>query len=142
MSINHPFSGYGFTPEYQLSGLPYVTGVSPTDTRFKIEFPYVTQWFYLRFTQVARSASISFESTNASTLNKISFEASSGNMFFGPFFLRIKDLNIEQTHGVHVIAGLTSIPRARAPSLVSPINSSVTGSLSAVDTNYFIYNGI
>jgi hypothetical protein len=60
MSINNSFSGYGFAPEYQLSGLPYVTGIAIVDTRFKIEFPYVAQWFYLRFTQVARTASISF----------------------------------------------------------------------------------
>jgi len=142
MSINNSFSGYGFAPEYQLSGLPYVTGIAIVDTRFKIEFPYVAQWFYLRFTQTARTASISFESTDGTTPNTISFESSSGNLFFGPFFLRIKDLNIESTHGVYVIAGLTSIPRSCAPSLVSSFNSSVTGSLSPVDTNYFIYSGI
>ena len=142
MSINNSFSGYGFAPEYQLSGLPYITESLGGNNRFKITFPYVTQWICLRFTQAGRSASISFESTNSTTLNKVSLEATSENMYFGPFFLRIKDLNIENTHGVQIIAGLTSIPRYKAPSLVSPINSSVTGSLSPVDTNYFIYSGI
>lgn len=142
MSIYNASAGYSFAPSYQLSGLPYVTGVGAVTTRYKIELPYVAQWICLRFTQSARKAFISFDSSGSPTNNTIQLESDASTMFFGPYDLRIKDLYIESTDGVYLIAGLTTIPRNSAPSLISPINGSVTGSLSATDTNYFIYPGI
>lgn len=142
MSIYNASAGYGFAPNYQISGLPYVTGIAPSSTRYKIELPYVAQWICFRFTQAGSVAFFSFDSSGSPTNNIMKIESNSSNMFFGPYYLRIKDLYIENSNGVHVIAGLTSIPRNSVPSLVSPVNSSVTGSLSVVDTNYFIYPGI
>jgi len=46
MSLNWPNSNYGFVPEYQASGWPFVKTITGlTTTPVKIEFPYVVRWF-------------------------------------------------------------------------------------------------
>jgi hypothetical protein len=146
MSTNFPLAGYGFAPNYQISGLPFVFSVSPVlpAQRSKIEFPYVTQWICFRFVQAPRTAYVSFDTSGNLTPNILKLEATSNaDLFHGPYFLRIKDIYIEEfSDAVQIIAGLTSIPRETAPELVSSVNSFVTGSLSPIDTNYFIYPGI
>jgi hypothetical protein len=44
MSLNHPKSGLGFVPEYQVSSWPFLTS-SIVDNELKIiDFPGVTRW--------------------------------------------------------------------------------------------------
>ena len=46
MSLNWPQSNYGFAPEYQSSGWPFVKTVTAVDTTAqRIQFPFVTRWF-------------------------------------------------------------------------------------------------
>jgi len=46
MSLNWPNSNYGFVPEYQASGWPFVKTITGLTTgSVKIEFPNVIRWF-------------------------------------------------------------------------------------------------
>ena len=45
MSLKTPQPHYGFVPEYQVSGWPFVKTINALDTTpVKIEFPFVTRW--------------------------------------------------------------------------------------------------
>lgn len=146
MSLYNAISGYGNVAEYQISGTPFVTlslATSP-GARNKIEFPYITQWIVLK-TPASSTGFISMSLDILGAQNRreiVVFTNSTDKKQIGPFNLRIKDMYIGGALNVTVIAGLTSIPRDRAPTLISNLSASLTGSAAPEYTNFFAYSGI
>jgi len=119
-------------PNYQLSGLPYVTS-SGINT---IEFPYLTQWILIR---TATTTRIAFTQGAITTNNEIT-GLSSAFVEMVPLPVRIKKLYITAGSAI-VMAGLTTIENG-----FDLINTASYASLSSStdldSTNIFAYRGI
>jgi hypothetical protein len=133
MALSYPTPSANSVPEYQVSGLPYLTSSTGIQT---ISFPFVSQWIMLR--TAGASATLAFTSTGASTGNVFTVPT---NTTLGPLNLRVTDLYIVGT--TQVIAGLTTVPRDRAFVLASTGSiAALTGSVPATDLNFVSYVGI
>ncbi len=145
MSLYNAISGYGNVAEYQISGTPFVStsGITSVGVYNKIEFPYITQWIILKTGTSAGTISMSFDKLGAQSGREIViFTNSLESKQLGPFHFRVKDIYIGGDTSTTIIAGLTSIPRDRAPTLISNLSSSLTGSAAPEYTNFFAYSGI
>jgi hypothetical protein len=137
MSLYYSTPSANSVPEYQVSGLPYVSiSVFSADVQ-RFEFPFVTQWFYVK----SLNSTIMFSEVGATTLHKFAF---SSPFVQGPFNVRVKDLYIiGGSSTVQVIAGLTTVPRDKAFTLVATGSlAALTGSVPATDLNFVSYVGI
>lgn len=109
--MQYPKSGYGFVPEYQMSGLPWV---SQSSGYAVIDFPYVTQWLHIK--SAGGPTTVAFTLNGLSGSNRFSLPASGT---IGPVDLRIKKLFISGGVGAtwEILAGLTTIEPNMAPPL-------------------------
>jgi hypothetical protein len=142
--LNNPRPGPNYVPEYQVSGIPFVTksiGHEVQDSPIKLEFPHVTQWVVIR--NLANSGSdmrVGFTSNGVQGGGGISGSYSAGdaegpqtnaqsrNYFIVPgntqtprMHLRMKDLYFIRDGSANstftVIAGLTTVHRELFPVL-------------------------
>lgn len=119
-------------PNYQLSGLPFITN-SGVGT---IEFPYLTQWILLR---TATTVRFSF-TQGALTANNEITGLSSAFVEMVPLPVRIKKLYITAGSAI-VMAGLTTIESGF--DLVNTASyATLSGSTDLDSTNIFAYRGI
>ena len=119
-SMQHAYSHHGNTAEYMASGFPWVYhhGADMADQR--IEFPFVTQWVII--SAPSADAHIAFRSSQADVA-----ASTVSNKFVIPqnstICLHIKCVDIyvdsDGQTDVSVMAGLTGIPRADFPSIIS-----------------------
>ena len=119
-------SGPNFTPAYQTSGVPFVTGSNQagglTTSAVKVEFPYVTRFFQIECTG---DKPLVFGFTeNAITDNPSGMQAHcmyvSGSGSTPRLELRCTDIWISAIDGntdYTLIAGLTGIERGAFPTL-------------------------
>lgn len=134
MSYSYSKAGPGFVPEFQISGLPFVTS---SNSAASISFPYLTQWILVRSSGSA--ITMAFTPSGFSTGNRFILPA---NTTLGPLRLRITDLHFSGS-GIQVMCGLTQIDINNCYVLVSTgALTSLTGGLAVTDTNYFAYRGI
>lgn len=135
-----PEPGYNHMPAYQVSGLPYVTSSTATDTPpFKVSFPYITKFITIRAD--GGSLDIGF------TLNGVN----NSNHYVLPnngvltMEVRVKEMYIKGTSTFHLVAGLTGIPTASIPNLTgsyawNPSDPYHTGSNAFA--NVIVYDGV
>ncbi|HNC55842.1 MAG TPA: hypothetical protein PLP33_10395 [Leptospiraceae bacterium] len=119
-------------PNYQISGLPFVT-FSGVNT---IEFPYLTQWILVRTTSTVRLA---FTQGARAVVNEIT-GLSGAFTEMVPFPVRVKKLYI--TAGTcYLLAGLTGIESGFE--LINTASlATISGSTDLGSTNIFAYSGI
>jgi hypothetical protein len=142
--LNNPRPGPNYVPEYQVSGIPFVTrsiGHEVQDSPIKLEFPHVTQWVVIR--NLANSGSdmrVGFTSNGvqggggitgsyaAGNAEGPQTNAQSRNYFIVPgatqtprMHLRTKDMYFIRDGSTNstftVIAGLTTVHRELFPVL-------------------------
>ena len=119
-------------PNYQVSGLPFVTyAVAPAI----VEFPYLTQWIAVRTDTILRAA-FSENALNTSHING----GSTSFVEIVPLNTRIKKLYIVGG-SCYLIAGLTSIESGFE--LINTASlAAISGSTDLDSTNIFAYSGI
>lgn len=122
-------SGFSYVPEYQASGLPYVT--QSVGSSKQITFPFVTQWITIKTS--GSYANVAFTANGLALNNKFIL---SGTAQIGPLNLRIKELFITTGAGgsTEVIAGLTTISPFKAPT--------ISGSVVNGNTVTLAYDGV
>lgn len=119
-------------PNYQISGLPFVT-FSGINT---IEFPYLTQWILVRTTGTVRFA---FTQGARTTVNEITGISSTLTEMV-PLPVRVKKLYIT-VGNCYVLAGLTGIESGFE--LINTASlATISGSTDLDSTNIFAYSGI
>ena len=132
MSLNWPQSNYGFAPEYQVSGWPFVKTVTGlTTTPVKIEFPFVVRWFAFSVHASAhRTVRLGFTENGVDDVegDGCYFILETDNKEIGEhsvkalrFEMKCKELWFRTDTGnnttVSVIAGYTGIPTGSFPIL-------------------------
>ena len=132
--------GYNHMPAYQVSGLPYVTSSTATDTPpFKVSFPYITKFITIR----ADGGSLDIGFTLNGTNNSNHFVLPNNGVL--TMEVRVKEMYIKGTSTFHLVAGLTGIPTASVPNLTSsyawsPSDPYHTGSNAFA--NVIVYDGV
>lgn len=125
-------TGQYFVPNYQISGLPFVTSSGV----MTIEFPYLTQWILVKTTTTVRFA---FTQGAITTNNEIT-GLSSAFVEMVPLPVRIKKLYIT-AGSANVMAGLTTIESGYE--LINTASyATLSGSTDLSSTNIFAYKGI
>ena len=132
--------GYNHMPAYQVSGLPYVTSSTATDTPpFKVSFPYITKFITIR----ADGGSLDIGFTLNGTNNSNHFVLPNNGVL--TMEVRVKEMYIKGTSTFHLVAGLTGIPTASIPNLTgsyawNPSDPYHTGSNAFA--NVIVYDGV
>ena len=135
-----PEPGYNHMPAYQVSGLPYVTSSTATDTPpFKVSFPYVTKFITIR----ADGGSLDIGFTLNGTNNSNHYTLPNNGVL--TMEVRVKEMYVKGTSTFHVVAGLTGIPTASIPNLTgsyawNPSDPYHTGSNAFA--NVIVYDGV
>tara|TARA_R110000851_G_scaffold13056_2_gene44842 strand:+ start:900 stop:1319 length:420 start_codon:yes stop_codon:yes gene_type:complete len=125
--------GLNHTPAYQVSGRPFATGSVSVATATKVDFPYLTRWFQV-INKAATPVNIGFSQigvTNdpAGGTNFLQVNAS-GSGGYGKsevYEIKISELWLSGSTSVDVIAGLTTVPVARASGSTGPSFSGSVG---------------
>tara|TARA_R100000664_G_scaffold32388_1_gene47213 strand:- start:1333 stop:1740 length:408 start_codon:yes stop_codon:yes gene_type:complete len=110
-------AGVNHVGAYQVSGRPFATGSVNCSTATKIEFPTVTRWIYI------------INNDNSSTDCRVGFSqlgVESSNNFFSigqppnngtndtiRLELKVSEIFVSGSDDIDVVAGLTSIDKAR-----------------------------
>lgn len=141
--MQYPAPGFNDVPAYLASGLPFVTASSAPTTALKITFPYVTKFITIR---AAGALNVGFTPDGVSNSNH--YTMANGNYL--TMDVRVKEIYLRKpsgggTTGFQIVAGLTGIPTASAPTLTSsyafnPSDPYFTGSNAY--TNVLVYQGI
>ena len=128
-------------PNYQISGLPYVTqAVGTIASPGIIEFPYLTQWIMVNST-ANFSVNIFFADYRAPNNPNAFQQATTTIDSMRLYFVRTKKLYITSSQPVFVMAGLTGIETGYEyikPNALSLISSS----FDLASTNYYSYGGL
>lgn len=143
MSNSKLTPGSRYVPEFQISGLPFLTRSyhSSTNNPQVFEFPYLTQWVWVYIFN-GTNASVAFTSSGFSTGNLYEIP---GYGILGPLNLAINKLYVSTSNSgttIQIAAGLTMIPSNSYQLVSTGAIAGLTGSLSITDTNYFSYRGI
>ena len=120
-------------PNYQVSGLPFVTYAAAPAI---IEFPYLTQWILVRTTATVRLA---FTQGAITTVNEITGLSSTLTEMV-PLPVRVKKLYI-RAGNCYVLAGLTGIESGFELIYTASL-ATISGSTDLNSTNIFAYSGI
>jgi hypothetical protein len=117
MTLGNTRSGASYVPEYQISGLPFVTASSATNgTATRVDFPFVTSQLEVRHPGGAGALRVGFTANGVLGTNYLTVN-SSGSWKSD---LRLKTLFITSTAGTtnfEVCAGLTQIATREFPVL-------------------------
>lgn len=125
MALNNPKVGLHATPEYQASGLPFVTGSSVTTSSVRIDFPKVTRAITVRNLSNSPFLYIGFTANGVTGSNRYSIPAGEAERFE----IRCKNIFLMSDTGTVnycLIGELTLIDADQMPTL--------TGS-TVIDTN-------
>jgi len=124
-----PYPNHNYVPEYQVSGIPYVTSshtLSPND-KVSIEFPYVTRWVVVHNTDNANSPlRFGFTENGVGANPDKNYFLLHGGEISPRLEVKTKDLWIHAEGGLEfsVIAGLTGIQRQYFPTLTGSLEDS------------------
>lgn len=131
-------------PNYQISGLPYVTqAVGRNGSLGIIEFPYLTQWIMVNPTNA--TTYVQFASHSLAN-NPNSFRQATTTLdSMKIYFIRTKKLYVTTglftTQPVYIIAGLTGIDSGYE--YIKPADlAAISASFDLASTNYYSYGGL
>ena len=117
MSLRNPTPNANFVPEYQISGVPYVTSsaageVTSQDTPIRLDFPEVTRWITI-YNSSSAGLRVGFTANGARGVNTANFFVVKAGATTPRMELRCKTLYFTKDSGTatsfNVIAGLTRI---------------------------------
>jgi len=125
MSSNWPRPAHNFVPEYQQSGIPFVTSSAAneiTTTPVSISFPYVTRWVQIFNTDGTSGDTmrVGFTENGVKATETANYIVLSGGQSTERLELKCTRLWFRQQGGAcsfSVIAGLTNVPASDFPIL-------------------------
>lgn len=131
MGLNTPKSGFHNTPEYQSSGLPFVTSSSVTTAGVRIDFPKVTRAFIVRNLDTTNGLHVGFTANGVTGSNRFTVPAASSERFE----LRVKTLFLQSTTSTvnfSLLGELTLIDASNMPTLTGSSDGTAGGSWTAI----------
>lgn len=146
MSNSKITPGSRYVPEFQISGLPFLTRSvsSTTNNPQVIEFPYLTQWIMVNPTNNTTTY-VQFASHSLAN-NPNSFRQATTTLdSMKIYFIRTKKLYVTTgffpTQPVYIIAGLTGIDSGYE--YIKPADlAAISASFDLASTNYYSYGGL
>lgn len=121
--MNHPHTHHNSVPEYQLSGVPFVTSSTANEvgtTPIEVNFPFVTRWVEIRNTgalNADNSIRVGFTEAGVQAASSSNYYVLSGALSTTRWELRCNKLWFRQhggsTSGFSLVAGLTSVDESR-----------------------------
>ena len=134
MSLKNPYPNANFVPEYQISGVPYVTSsaggeVTSQDTPIRLDFPEVTRWITL-YNSSSGGLRVAFTANGARGVNTANFFVVKAGATTPRMELRCKTLYFTKDSATaasfNVIAGLTRIRSDVFPILTGSTSGSIS----------------
>ena len=141
MSLKNPYPNPNFVPEYQISGVPYVTASAASELTsltvpVRVDFPEVTRWIVVQNTSPTANLRFGFSENGvkgqeaspgpSTTRNYFIVSASSST---ARMELRCKSLYFTKdangSSSFNIIAGLTRIRSADFPTLTGSLSGSI-----------------
>ena len=126
MSGNWGPPAHNFVPEYQQSGIPFVTSSAAnevTDAPIQVSFPYVTRWVKIFNTDgvAGDTLRVGFTQNGVNSVETANYFILSGSESTERLELKCKEIWLRR-HGSNnasfsVLAGLTNVPASSFPSL-------------------------
>jgi hypothetical protein len=119
------YSGIGYAPEYQVSGLPYLSSGALTTTPTRIDFPFVTRDLVF-VNSGSDSMRVGFTAAGISGSNWIKVLANTTLRLE----LRVKSVFIQAdatTTAYSMCAGLTTVPQSQMPTITGSMGSGSMG---------------
>jgi hypothetical protein len=139
MSLKHPYSNPNFVPEYQISGVPYVTGsgageVTSQDTPIRLNFPEVTRWIVI-YNSGSGALRVGFSNNGARSVNTSNYFVVKAGATTPRMELRCKSLFFTKDSATatdfNIIAGLTTIRSDYFPILTGSTSGSIAREILA-----------
>jgi hypothetical protein len=137
MSLKHPYSNPNFVPEYQISGVPYVTSsaadeVTSQDTPIRVDFPEVTRWIVI-YNSGSAAVRVGFTANGARAVNTANYFVVKAGTTTPRMELRCKSLFFTKDSATaadfNIIAGLTTIRSDYFPILTGSTSGSIARSI-------------
>ena len=133
MSLKSPVPNHNYVPEYQISGIPYVTSsqaaeLTSATAAIEVSFPYVTRWIIVQNQSTTAGDAIKFGFTKNGTEGDVTtnYFVLHGNQTSERLEVRCAKLYLAKHAGNNnafsVIAGLTNAHSDKFP-LLSGSNS-------------------
>jgi hypothetical protein len=126
MSSNWPKPAHNYVPEYQQSGIPYVTSSAANEvgaTAIQVTFPYVTRWVQVFNTDgvVGDTMRVGFTQNGVKATETANYFILSGGQSTDRLELKCTGLwflkHSANSASFSVVAGLTNVPAAGFPIL-------------------------
>ena len=133
MSLKNPYPNANFVPEYQISGVPYVTAsagaeVTSQNVPVRLDFPEVTRWITV-YNSGSAGLRVGFSANGARGVNTANYFVVKAGETTPRLELRCKTLYFTKDSGTdvpfNVIAGLTRIRSDVFPILTGSTSGSV-----------------
>jgi len=133
MSLKNPYPNPNFVPEYQISGVPYVTGsgageVTSLDAPIRLDFPEVTRWIII-YNSGSGALRVAFSNNGARSVDKANYFVVKSGATTPRMELRCKTLYFAKDSATaadfNIIAGLTTIRADFFPILTGSTSGSV-----------------
>ena len=149
MALRNPVPNHNHAAEYQVSGIPFVTGstdgeLASETVSIKVEFPSVTRWIVVQCTGSAGAkgeAALKFGFTDngvttAASGSALKFFTVADGQKTGRMELKCKEIFLAKSGdtnaGFQVIAGLTGVERKFFPTLTGSVESELNPLMSGV----------
>ena len=126
MSMNWGPPAHNFVPEYQQSGIPFVTSSAAnevTDTPIRVTFPYVTRWVQVFNTDgvAGDTLRVGFTQNGVNATETANYFILSGAQSTERLELKCREIWVRR-HGASnasfsILAGLTNVPSGSFPAL-------------------------
>lgn len=129
MSIGHPKPGLNNVPEYQASGLPFVTSSTVATTPLRVDFTKVTRAITVRNLGSGPILYVGFTSNGVTGSNRFAIPSGSSERFE----VRCKNVFLMSEIGnasFSLLGELTLIDTSQMPTLTGSVSGSVDGGSS------------
>jgi hypothetical protein len=123
-------AGLNNVGSFQVSGIPFATGSVNATSATKVEFPYVTRWFYIK-NNGTHDVKLGFSENGVENSNYVTIHHTHSNQVDGHsavFELKVTEIWLSGSSNVDVVAGLTGLPIERVTN-ASPSGSNWSGSV-------------
>tara|TARA_B100000700_G_scaffold321715_1_gene421572 strand:- start:2326 stop:2754 length:429 start_codon:yes stop_codon:yes gene_type:complete len=133
MSLKNPRPNANFVPEYQISGVPYVTAsaageVTSQNVPIRLDFPEVTRWISV-YNSSSAGLRVGFTANGARGVNTANYFVVKAGETTPRMELRCKTLYFTKDSATaasfNIIAGLTRIRAAEFPVLTGSTSGSI-----------------
>jgi len=133
MSLKNPYSNPNFVPEYQISGVPYVTAsagaeVTSQDSPSRLDFPEVTRWIMI-YNSGSAGLRVGFTANGVRGVDTHNYFVVKAGETTPRMELRCKTLYFTKDTATavpfNVIAGLTTIRSDYFPILTGSTSGSI-----------------